>query len=406
MARFRLYLNPRADRRIIHRELTIARGEQAQAEITQCPRYAPTPLLRMQDFAARAGVEHVYYKHEADRFGLGSFKALGGAYAVSVLLREKIAAATGATPSLAELARGAHAHLKRHITVACASDGNHGRSVAAGAQMFGCRCIIFLHAGVSRGREDAIRSYGAETVRVSGDYDDSVRAAARAVESNGWQLVADTASTPEEERVAALVMQGYYVMTMEVLEHLGAAKLPLPTHVFLQGGVGGLAAAVAAHFIEALGSRAPKVIVVEPERADCLYQSALAGRPTRASGDLETVMAGLACGEVSSLAWRILDTGADAFMTIPDDAATDAMRELAVRAQPVVAGESATAGLAALLALASDRRALHSLGLDARARVLAIGTEGATDPALYRAIVGRTPEEVAQRAADLAVSAL
>jgi diaminopropionate ammonia-lyase len=197
-------------------------------------------------------------------------------------------------------------------------------------------------------------------------------------------------------------MQGYTLMVEEAL-----AQLPggiLPTHIFVQGGVGGLAASVCAHLWERLGQGRPVFIVVEPDKADCLYRSAVAGRPVAAEGDLDTIMAGLACGEVSLLAWRILETGADAFMTVTDNAASAAMRLLAGFSQadapawgdaPIVAGESATAGLAGLILAAADEQARLRLRLTPDSVALIFGTEGATDPALYRRIVGRCAEDVA-----------
>jgi diaminopropionate ammonia-lyase len=184
-------------------------------------------------------------------------------------------------------------------------------------------------------------------------------------------------------------------MVDEVLGQLPEGTLP--THVFVQGGVGGLAASVCAHLWETLGTRRPRFIVVEPDQADCLYRSAVAGHPVAAEGDLGTIMAGLACGEPSLLAWKILEPGADAFMTITDGAAMESMRLLAGGAHgdaPLVAGESAVAGLAGLLLAAGDSDARARLGLSDDSVVLLFGTEGATDPDVYRRIVGRSPEEV------------
>jgi diaminopropionate ammonia-lyase len=187
-------------------------------------------------------------------------------------------------------------------------------------------------------------------------------------------------------------MHGYTVMAEEALRQWPTPEPP--THCLVQGGVGALPAAVAAHLWQRLGARRPCFIVVEPERAACLYASARAGAPTAITGALDTMMAGLACGEVSSLAWELLARGGDAFVTIPDQAAVDAMRLLAARPQPVVAGESAVAGLGALRLLAADAAARAALRLGPDSRVLLFGSEGATDPALYTKIVGRSPEAV------------
>jgi diaminopropionate ammonia-lyase len=374
----------------LHEVLSHAAARTAYDMISACPRYAPTPLRLLDRAAARAGVGAIWYKDEAGRFGIGSFKALGGAYAVARLLLRHLSRAAGRDVAITELVRGALRPLAQRITVTCATDGNHGRSVAAAAEVFGCRAVIFLHRDVSAGREAAIRAFGAETRRVDGDYDDSVRAASRAAEENGWHLVSDT-SWPGYQEVPRDVMQGYTVMLIETLEQLRAARAGRLTHVFVQGGVGGLAAAVTAHLWEDAGSAAPIVTVVEPEKADCLFQSALAGRPRPASGDLSTIMAGLSCGEVSIEAWRVLGVGARFFITIEDAPAIAAMRLLAQRGaagESITAGESATAGLAALLAASADADLRRTLGLDTNSNILLIGSEGATDPALYRELVG------------------
>jgi diaminopropionate ammonia-lyase len=370
--------------------LSHAAAAAAFAAISACPLYAPTPLRPLNRLAAATRVGNIWYKDEAGRFGLGSFKALGGAYAVARLLQQKLSGRLGRDVTLPELVRSSLREHTRQVTVTCATDGNHGRSVAAGARTFGCRCVIFLHAEVSRGRENAIRAYGAEIIRITGNYDESVLAASEAADKNHWDVVSDT-SWPGYEAVPRNVMQGYTVMLIEALQKLKAASAPPLTHVFVQGGVGGLAAAVCAHLWEEMGSAAPITTVVEPERADCLFQSAMAGRPAPASGDLSTVMAGLSCGEVSSEAWRILSRGARFFLTIDDAMAIEAMRLLArggASEQRIVAGESATAGLAALIAVAADPALRGELELTPESSVLLIGSEGATDPELYGALVG------------------
>ncbi len=354
--------------------------ERARAEIAGWPGYAPTPLRDLPGLAAEHGLAAIRYKDEGGRFGLGSFKALGGAYAVMRLLQKQSGL------SSAELLSGRCRENLAGITVTCATDGNHGRSVAWGAQLFGCACVIYVHATVSQGRCDAIAAYGAQVSRCAGNYDDSVRQAQRDAEANGWFVVSDTSYAGYRD-VPRDVMQGYGVMIAEAFEQMQSAEYP--THVFVQGGVGGLAAAMLAYLWERFGDLRPVFVVVEPEQAACLYESARAGHPVAVGGDLDTVMAGLACGEVSELAWEILDAGADGFMTIPDAVALAMMRRLAE--DRVAAGESAVAGLAGALLARGENR----FRLDARSRLLIFGSEGATDPALYRQIVGRTHLEVA-----------
>ncbi len=352
---------------------------RARAEIVSWPDYAPTPLHELADVAAHASVDVVRLKDESGRFGLGSFKALGGAYAVAgqlanLLSRQGVAASA----SSADLESGRFRDATAGVTVTCATDGNHGRSVAWGTRRFGCRCVVFVHEGVSRARVDAIAAFGANIRQVPGTYDDSVRAAAQVAEAEGWLVVSDT-SWPGYTEIPRAVMQGYRLMPDEAADQWQGTP---PTHVFIQGGVGGVAAAVSVQ-LRARFDPAPRLVVVEPDRAACLLASAHAGNITAADGPLDTVMAGLACGEPSLLAWQELERAAFAFMAIPDEAAVSAMRMLA--GLGIVSGESGAAGLAGLLQAAADP---ESLGLDPGSRVLLFNTEGATDLALYARLTG------------------
>lgn len=378
---FRLFINPAAG---TPGTVVLPDGgyRRARREITSWPGYAPTPLREFPELAAGAGVASVRIKDEAPRFGLGSFKALGGAYAVAqVLLAELARRNVAANATSRDLVAGVHGEATRAITVTCATDGNHGRSVAWGAQRFGCACVIYVHHTVSQARVDAIAAYGAEVRRVPGTYDDAVRAAAAAAAEYGWFVVSDT-SWDGYTQVPVDVMQGYRLMADEAAEQWSG---PAPTHVFIQGGVGGVAAAVSVQ-MRACYRPAPSVIVVEPDQAACLLVSAELGTPTAIPGDLDTLMAGLACGEPSLLAWQELARGAAAFMAVPDAAAVECMRLLA--GLGMVAGESGVAGLAGLLVAAGDPAARAALGIDADSRVLLFSTEGATDPELYKALVG------------------
>ncbi|HJO97417.1 MAG: diaminopropionate ammonia-lyase [Rhodospirillales bacterium] len=377
----KLFHNPRAEissgwpedlESLLGREDCVA----ARLDVAAWPDYAPTPLKDLPGLAQAAGLASLSYKDEGGRFGLGSFKALGGPLAVRRLLARNPDAGNAAP----------------RVTVACATDGNHGRAVAWAAQAFGCASAIYIHEGVSQGREDAIARYGARVVRVPGVYDDSLRRAQADSKENGWILVSDTAGD-DFDQTQLDILQGYTTLADEALTQLGQA----PTHIFVQGGVGGLAAAVCGHVWQVLGDERPHTSIVEPEKAACLYVSAVNGKPTLFPGDLETVMACLAAGEVNVPAWRILDRAADTFMTVPDEAAVAGMCLLAEGIDgdaPVVAGESGVAALAGLLAACADDSARTSLGLTDDSRVLVIGSEGATDPQLYQRIVGRSPDEV------------
>lgn len=372
----------------------------AQRELTQWQGYAVTPLHSLPALAQTMGVASVHYKNEGSRFGLGSFKALGGAYAVARLLCRELGAQLGRTLTTQDLLTPELRALCGGITVTCATDGNHGRSVAWGAQLFGCQCVIYIHATVSEGRKEAIAQYGAQVVRTAGNYDDAVRQADLDAKQYGRFVISDT-SYPGYMEVPRDVMQGYQLMVEEAAQQLPER----PTHIFVQAGVGGLAAAVCGYFWERDAGDRPIYVVVEPDKADCLTQSAKAGQLTAVTGDIDTLMAGLACGEVSHLAWEILEKGTDAFCVIPDDAAVAAMRLLAhpLGNDPViVAGESAVAGVAAAIAASQSDAARQTLGLNADSRILFFGSEAATDPALYEQLVGESAEAVAARAKERA----
>jgi diaminopropionate ammonia-lyase len=374
MTTFTLFMNPRHGTPGIV-TLPAAGFRRAKAEITSWEGYAHTPL---RDLPLPGTIR---LKDESGRFGLGSFKALGGAYAVVNLLAGELSR-RGVAPSArsADLTSGRYAEATGAITIASATDGNHGRAVAWAASRFHCRCVIYLHATVSAGREAAIGAYGAGIRRVPGTYDDAVHACARDAETNGWFVVSDT-SWPGYTEIPRDIMQGYRLMADEAADQWTG---PAPTHVFIQGGVGGAAAAVAVQ-TRARWNPAPALIVVEPDRAACLLTSAQAGRLTLVGGELDTIMAGLACGEPSLLAWQELERSATAFMAIPDAAAIATMRLLATSG--IVAGESGVAGLAGFRLAMGDTEAASALGLDAGSRVLAFNTEGATDPLLYEQLV-------------------
>jgi len=213
--------------------LAPANCQLAMQAIVEWPGYAKTPLLSLGGLAQRLGVSHIYCKDEAPRFGLGSFKALGGAYAVSVLLIKHLQEKLEKPVTLADLTNPKYSEYTKQITVSCATDGNHGRSVAWGAQQFGCTCIIFIHSEVSEGRKAAIEQYGAEVIRIDGNYDDSVRIADEQAAKHNRVVVSDT-SYPGYLDIPADVMRGYTVLADEALDQMAGQ---LPTHVFLQGGV-------------------------------------------------------------------------------------------------------------------------------------------------------------------------
>lgn len=397
-----LFLNPRATRADYPAELSaimnIAQAHQSRQWLSSwrgIHRNA-TPLYDLPDAAARCQVGRLCLKDESVRSPLGSFKALGAPIA---LVRQILRLHPDFEP--AAILTGRYAEALRGYTVISATDGNHGRGLAAAAQDAGCRCVIVLHAHVSPEREQAIAAYGADIVRIAGNYDESVQEAARLAAAHGWQVIADTSYDGYED-IPRDVMQGYGAIAEEIVEQTSAqrGRAGAFTHVFLQGGVGGMAAGLASYFWEYHGAQRPCVISVEPAQADCLLQSAIQGRPAKATGTVDSVMAGLACGETSPLAWRFLQPCVDAFMTIEDEQAIEAMRTLAQgseRDTPIVVGESGVAGLAALEWLRSDPQRSEQVGLTAESRVLIISTEGATAPREYTRLVGQSAEQVLQR---------
>ncbi|MEO8715501.1 MAG: diaminopropionate ammonia-lyase, partial [Acetobacteraceae bacterium] len=347
--------------------------------LAACPLHRPTPLHRLRGLAARLGIGALIVKDETARLGLGSFKALGGVYAVATLFAEHAERALGPLTPADYVSPRAKA-VTSGLVACCASDGNHGRAVAAGARLFGGASVVYLPASVSAERAARIDAFGARIVRVPGGYDDAVAAAGRDAAAKGWMLVADTAPVGDT-RACALVMQGYTVLVHEILEALAAGEV---THVFVQAGVGGLAAALMGHWTTRRGD-GTRFIVVEPDAAACCLESARAGRVTRIEAG-DTVMAMLECGEPSSLAFPILAAHAAAFISVPDSAAREAVRVLArpePGEPPLEVGESGAAGLAGLMqALAHHADAL---GLGADSRVLVIATECPSDRGIWEA---------------------
>ncbi len=317
--------------------------------------HGPTPLYSLPNLAARLGVGEIRVKDESQRFGFGAFKALGGVFAV----HEYVAA---------------HPEQGAAETVfTTASSGNHGRSVALGAQSVGASCTIFLPRFTSAEKEAAIRARGAEVIRVDGDYEAAVAQCRLQAEEKGWIIISDT-SWEGYEATPRDVMRGYTQLADEIVRQWKAA----PTHVFVQAGVGGLAAALIGHLWAVLPHR-PVFVVVEPQSADCWFQSNLAGKPALASGNAETAMGGLACREISPLTWPVVGLGTDWFMTIEEDHVMPARHLLAHPLEsdpPIASGPSGCAGLAGLTRVCTEDAAFKALHLDGRSRVLLINSEG------------------------------
>ncbi len=386
------YCNPLADQQQLYPDelksiTSLIKSSAAVGQIARWPGYRPTPLFSLENLAKDIGVDTIWYKDESQRFHLKSFKALGGAYAVARQLQARVAEVTGSQPSIEELLEKKYDDIVSQVVISCATDGNHGRSVSWGCEMFGCQCIIYIHRDVSKGRQKAMEDLGAKVIRITGNYDESVKQADAEAKQHGRIIVSDTSYDGYME-IPKDVALGYTVLLSESFSQMQGE---IPTHVFIQGGVGGLASAVCAYFWELWGEKRPRFIIVEPEQANCLQESARAGKPVVVEGDLDTLMAGLACGEVSALAWQVLETGADDFMTINEEAVPATMKLMAegFNGDPSIeAGEAAVAGLAALITACGDDTMKEKLGLDATSKIYILGTEGATDSEVYERLVG------------------
>lgn len=364
----------------------------AEAFHRSMPGYAPTPLVPLPGLAARLGVASVLVKDESHRFELNAFKVLGGSYAIARHLAERLGV------DIADLTYDALVSPQTRealgpVTFVTATDGNHGRGVAWTAAQLGQRCVVHMPAGSATERLENIRALGAEADVTDLNYDDAVRLAAREAEENGWVLIQDT-SWDGYEDIPRAIIQGYTTMLAETVEQAAALPgAPTPTHVIVQAGVGALATATVGAIVHAYGTTAeggPRIIVVEPERAACLFETLRAkdGQIHAVTGDLDTIMAGLACGEPVTVGMDLLADAVFAAVSIPDSVAAEGMRVLA--AEGIVSGESGAAGVGLAHALLSDPdRAdqARALGLDADSVLLFLSTEGATDLAGYEAIV-------------------
>ncbi len=363
-------------------------SDVALEDVRSWPGYAPTPIHSLDSVADDVGVSALCYKDEGLRFEVKSFKPFGGGYAVARILARAVTEGSDADAVTSkEILSGRHRELLDGVTVSCATDGNHGRAIAWTARTFGCRAVVYLAWHVSTRREEAIAAFGANVVRTEGNHDDAVRQAAADARNHGWAFVSQMATATDPQTPNDILI-GYSALFAEVREQVPEP----PTHVFVQCGVGGLAAAAAAYHELAWGPDRPTLVGVEAENAAGLYESIAAGERTDVKGSLDTLMGGLAAGEVSEAAWPILEQGVDFCVTIPDQAAVDTMRLLAGQQPSLVGGEAGVAGLAAALAVCRDEDARRQLGLDAGSSILTIGTEGATDPELYQRFVGASAE--------------
>ena len=352
--------------------------------------YAPTALLALPHLAHKLDLTSIHVKNEAERFGLNAFKSLGGSYAIGRYLAQRLGRDIHDL-SFAELASPQVKAQLGDLTFITATDGNHGRGVAWAAEQLGMKAVVLMPHGSSPVRAENIRKHGAQCTITDFNYDDAVREANRLAEANGWVMVQDTAWDGYEE-IPTWIMQGYLTLADETAAQLPAA----PTHLILQAGVGSFAGAIAGYFVATMADNPPTIIVAEPHQANCLYQSAVAadGRPHNVGGAMQTIMAGLACGEPNIISWPILRDYAAAFISADDHLAANGMR-IAAAPRPgtdpaFTSGESGAIGLGLLYELKTRpqyQAICRDLALDDQARVLLISTEGDTSPDIYEAIV-------------------
>ncbi|MEA2001837.1 MAG: diaminopropionate ammonia-lyase [Actinomycetota bacterium] len=377
--------------------------EEARSFHRQIPGYRPSPLRSLPNLASMLSVGGIWVKDESVRLNLNSFKVLGGSFAIYRFIKSKLGL-DDESLSFEDLVSAKTKAKLGDITFATATDGNHGRGVAWGASKLNCTAIIYVHKDTSIARIRAIEDYGAEVRVVDGNYDDAVRQASVDATANGWQVISDT-SWEGYTDIPSWVMQGYTTMLSEAQDQLAGTGIVKPTHVFIQAGVGALAAATTGFYSSRFGADRPTTVVVEPTEADCLLHSARIGdgQPHDVDGELQTIMAGLACGEPSPIAWEVLWDTVDAFVACPDYVAAKGMRVYGVPLADdpfIVSGESGAVTLGALMFIA-DYAEFHELkeyiGLGPDSQILLLNSEGNTDPDYFRRVVwegaNSVPEE-------------
>ena len=380
--------------------LSCAEAEVVRGFFKTFEGYEPTPLVGLKGLAAELGVSSFYLKDESKRFGLNAFKVLGGGYAIAKHICRRLGVPI-AEMSMERLCSAQVREALGEVTFVSATDGNHGRGVAWAANRMGQKSVIYMPKGSAVTRLENIRAEGAQASITDLNYDDAVRLAWKDSQEKGWVMVQDTAWEGYEE-IPGWIMQGYTTLALEALEEFERQEGEAPTHVFLQAGVGSFAGGVQGLLAQRYGERRPVTAVVEPELADCIFRSAAAadGNPHFVTGDMPTVMAGLACGEPNTVGWSILRDYSDGYISCPDWVAANGMRILA-SPRPgdarVISGESGavTTGIVECLMRMPDMAPVReALELDGDSRVLVISTEGDTDPVMYRKIVwqGAYPE--------------
>ncbi len=337
--------------------------DDAYKVISNWENYLPTPLEKLNKLSSELGLKNIFYKDESKRFKLKSFKALGGAYAV-----EKIS------------------QNKKNLTISTATAGNHGRSVAWGTKRLGLNCKIFISEFVSESRAEAMRGFGAEVFRVKGNYDNSLKECIKQSKLNDWEIVQDVA-WEGYELVPKLTMAGYAVMMKEISDQINNNQI---THIFLQAGVGGMAAAMIAGCARYL-KIIPKIIIVEPESADCVLQAVEKNKIVTIDIKKESLMGGMSCGEVSTIPWKIINNNCNFCISIPDDKISDTVKLLANSSfceKKIIGGECATPSIISLIA-SCNNNLKEKLNLNKNSEVLLFGCEGDVDKELYQKLLNK-----------------
>ena len=354
--------NYRFDKKDILKILPKDDLDEAYNVISGWDNYSSTPLRSLNKLSTKLNLNKIFYKDESKRFNLKSFKALGGAYAV-----EKVSKGN------------------KNITISTATAGNHGRSVAWGSQKLGLKCKIFISEHVSESRAKVMRSFGADVIRVKGNYDNSLNECVKQSEKNNWQIVQDVA-WPNYKLVPKLTMAGYSVMMKEISNQITNQKI---SHVILQAGVGGMAAAMVAGIARYL-DHVPKIIVVEPESAACVLESIKAGQIEKISIEKESIMGGMSCGEVSLIPWEILKNSVNYCVTVSDDHISKTIKFLANNQfadEKLIGGECSTPGIISLIGLTNDNAIKNKINLEANSNILLFGCEGDADEELYQKLL-------------------
>ncbi|MGL3828075.1 diaminopropionate ammonia-lyase [Candidatus Pelagibacter communis] len=335
---------------------------EAVTTIENWETYKPTPLIELDKLSSYLNINKIYYKDEGFRFDLKSFKALGGAFAVNKIVKETKAK-----------------------TVSTATAGNHGRSVAWGAQRLGIKCKIFISEFVSEDRAEAMRNLGADVIRVKGNYDASLKECINQSKKNQWEIVQDV-SWEGYKTVPRYIMAGYTIMIKEIFDKIKNEKI---SHVFLQAGVGGMAAAAIAGFAK-YSNNLPCFITVEPKDAECVLQSIKNKKPTSINIQKESIMGGMSCGDVSSLAWEILKHSTNYSISISDEAVATTVALLKQKEfsnDEIIAGECGVPGVISLISAIKDKNICEKLKLNSQSNVLLIGCEGLTDFKMYNKLL-------------------